>query len=69
MTEQFRGMVRLLNERRSMVIKGPKGVGKSAALGALSCLCQQPHIVLSARAPLFPKYVEEVLKKYEYAGK
>ncbi len=50
-----------------MVLKGPKGVDKSAALGALAHLCQRPHIVVSvpAGSSIFVDYVKEVVKKYD----
>ena len=52
-TETFRGLLKTLNDnvhRKMMyVFKGPKGVGKSAALGALAALCTWPTVVYSLR--------------------
>ena len=50
-----------------LVLKGPKGVGKSAALVALAQLCQKPCIIYSPEGytSAFLSYLEELSKKYD----
>ena len=50
-----------------LVLKGPKGVGKSAALVALAQLCQKPCIIYSPEGHTgsFMDYLEELSKKYD----
>ena len=50
-----------------LVLKGPKGVGKSVALVALAQLCQKPCIIYSPEGytSVFLSYLEELSKKYD----
>ena len=50
-----------------LVLKGPKGVGKSAALVALARLCQKPCIIYSPEGytVAFLRYLEELSMKYD----
>ena len=49
-TKQFKDLKSLLNgagSNETLVLNGPKGVGKSATLGALATLCTRPCILFS----------------------
>ena len=50
-----------------LVLKGPEGVGKSAALVALAQLCQKPCIIYSPEGytSAFLSYLEELSMKYD----
>ena len=50
-----------------LVLKGPKGVGKSAALVALAQVCQKPCIIYSPEGytVAFLSYLKELTIKYD----
>ena len=76
-TQAFRDLITKLNDGKGRVaIDGPKGVGKSLALGAIGTLCKKagrPCILVSPKTEVndeFRSYVEEIFtefSKYQYA--
>ena len=71
-TQQFKDLKSLLIGARSnetVVLNGPKGVGKSATLGALATLCRRPCILFSLQvhptSAIFCEYLTALYNKYQ----
>ena len=72
-TQQFKDLASQLNgaqiSHETLVLKGPKGVGKSATLGALATLCRRPCILysiqVSSNSATFREYFTALYGKYQ----
>ena len=69
-TKQFKELVNALNLKKTqiVVLKGPKGVGKSVTLVALAALTRQPcllYSVLGTSSGRFSEYVQALYQFYD----
>ena len=69
-TEEFRDLVKCVNENLTVAICGPKGVGKSLALAAIATLCHKQKSPCFLFSPCvteglrFDKYINSIYGEF-----